>query len=400
MPGTTRLVKVSTANGSDLRQLEIEYNNAVTDLKRLAFGGSLDLLLSWQTLAANSLQGLGRGSTDTSIASGGLTMVIGGVPAAKAAVTTGTAPGTGTIGASKWGILALDIVAAGTITVTAGADNATGYATEALAIAALPPRVTAKARMGYVTVLATAGGWTGQTDAFAGGSSGAPATTTNYYPVDGVCAPTGVAYGPNGVVTCGGASVISANGTSVATGTGTAWTGGRNGMLISAGLALSSNDLKVANLACTFNCNGATNIAKAAVTTGTTIDSGGVGTTPAGQWAILVLMIDGAGTITYLPGPANYTTGYKNENAALADLYKIFPTFTATTGKAMLGYVTVQAQAANAWIAGTDAFAGGTTGNEAQATNYYSVAGITIPTGQTSALLATSAGTILTQANL
>lgn len=398
MPGTVELEKLTTAPGSDLRQLEIQHNNAIQDIQNLMFGGSLDLVLGWNTLASNSLQALGRGSTDTDIASGALTGSIKGVPFAKAAVTTGTAISAQTIPADKWGIYSLDIVANGTITVTAGAANATtGYATEAAAIAALPPRVTAKARMGYITVLTADGeDWIAATDGLAGGASGNPASETNYYPVDGVCAPTGVAYGPNGVVTCGGAPVVTSDGEIAGVGTGVAWTGGRNGVLITPGLSIGSTDTDVANLAFTFNCNGAAGIAKAAVTAGTA--PGALGTVPAGRWGILVLIIDGAGTVTYLSGPANYTTGYQTEDMAKADLYKIFPTFTATAQKTMMGYVTVKAQSGEDWIVGTDAFAGGTSGNEAAATNYYSVQGITIPTGGIASKLASRTGAVLSSA--
>ena len=334
MPGQTRLVKLSTANGSDLRQLEINNNNVVQDLQNLAFGGSLDFVLSWQTLAANSLQAMGRGSTDTAVATGKLTAVFGGVPESKAAVTTGLAPTAETVPADTWAIYAIDMVTGGTLSVVPGAANATtGYATEAAAIAALPPRITAKARLGYYTVKTAVGlAWIGGTDALAGGTTGNEASLTYYYPYDGVCAPTGVAFGPNGIVTAGGASVVSANGTSTATGTGTSWTGGRNGVLISAGLAIGSTDTRISNLAFTFNANGATNIAKAAVAAGTAL--GALGTVPAATWGLLVVMIDGAGTVTYLSGPQNYTTGYKNENAALNDLGNVFPTYVTTTSTA------------------------------------------------------------------
>lgn len=396
MPGTPRQEHITTAPGSDLRQLEIQHNNLVNDGQQFCFGSSLDVLWSWQTLAANSLQALGRGSTDTNIASGALTGAIAGVPFAKAAVTAGTAIGAQTVPADTWAVYSLDIVAAGTITVTAGAANATtGYATEALAIAAVPPRVTAKARMGYITVKTAAGlAWIAATDGLAGGASGNVASATNYYPFDGIYAATGVAVGPNGVVTSGGQGV---QGGAAATGSGIAWTGGRNGVLITPGLAIGSTDTRVSNLAFTFNCNGATNIAKAAVTAGTAL--GALGTIPADKWGILVVMIDGAGTITYLSGPANYTTGYGSEEQAKGDLYKIFPTFTATTGKCQMGYVTVKTKAATAWIAGTDAFAGGATGNVASATNYYSTQGITLQPGMASATIGGSRGTALSSAN-
>ena len=77
---------------------------------------------------------------------------------------------------------AVDAVAAGTITFQSGAANyTTGYANEAAAIAAAPAKTASKARIGYVTILATTPGWVAGTDALAGGTGGTPATTTNYY---------------------------------------------------------------------------------------------------------------------------------------------------------------------------------------------------------------------------
>ena len=58
-------------------------------------------------------------------------------------------------------------------------------------------------------------------------------------------------------------------------------------------------------------------------------------------------------------------SGYATEALAIAAL----PARTATNW--YLGYVTMRADAGAVWIAGTDAFAGGTTGNQAQTTNYY-----------------------------
>lgn len=398
MPGTTKLAKLSTANGSDLRQLEISYNNLVRDVEAMQRAMTSDMILGWYGVGPNSgTSPMKIGSTDTQVGTAATVFTILGVPVVKAVSDAGTAfGGLGTIPASTWGIIALDVVAAGTVTFASGAANyTTGYASEAAAIAALPARITAKARMGYVTILASASGFVVGTDALAGGSSGTPATTTNYYPSAGVCAPTGLATGPNGVVTAGGASVVaSTGGTSTAVGTGTAWTGGYNGMLIGTTLTIASSDVAVASTACTYNANGLTKVAKAAVAAGTAF--GALGTIPAAKWGVYVALINGAGTITWMSGPSNYTTGYKTEGLAIADLYQIFP----ASGLAMLGYVTVQAQAANAWITGTDALAGGTTGNEAQATNYYSVAGITLGTGESAQLLATMAGTVVTQALL
>lgn len=96
---------------------------------------------------------------------------------------TGTAA---TITAAKWGIAILTHDGT-TATVTwATTAAAMGYASEALAKAALgvlPTLVPATGfcSLGYVTVLAGASLWTAGTDALTTGTGGTVATTTNYY---------------------------------------------------------------------------------------------------------------------------------------------------------------------------------------------------------------------------
>lgn len=380
---TGKLEIITTMPGSDQRQMEIQHNNVVTDAQSVAMAFSGDHVFSYQTAAANSGQGLGRGSTDTAIASGGLTFSTGGLQEKKAAVTTGTAIGAQTVPASLWASYALDIAAGGTITVTPAALNTTGYATEALAIAAVPSRVTAKARMGHITVLASASTWIAATDALAGGATGNPATTTNYYPTDGYFASTGTATS---------AQVYNADG--LTTANGRCWSGGRNGVRIATVLSRGSTDTNLATTAFTFNANGVNNIAKAAVAAGTAL--GALGTIPADKWGVIVAYISALGTITFLSGPDNYGNGYGQEAQAIGSLANIIP----TAGLAQIGYFTVKTMAATAWIAGTDALAGGTTGNEASFTNYYPTpAAPSGATGQTAAQICNSRGVALTSTN-
>lgn len=382
MPGTLKLEKLTTAPGSDLRQLEIQYNNLALDVARLQAGIVGDQILSWYGVGPNSgTSPMKIGSTDTRVGTAATVFTILGVPVVKAVSDAGTAFGAlGTIPAATWGIIALDVVAAGTVTFASGAANyTTGYATEAEAIAANPKRITAKARMGYVTILAPAGGFVVGTNSLAGGATD-PATTTNYYPVAGVCTPTGQALGPNGAITAYVNPTFSA------------WTGGKNGVCIGTVLNIGSNDYAVASAAFTYNANGLTNVPKAAVTAGTAF--GALGTTSATKWALFVMLINGAGTITWMAAPSN-VPGYATEAAAIADLAKISP----AAGLCLMGYVTVQAQAANAWICGTDALAGGTTGNEAQSTNYYPTPGITLGSGESASLIAQQNGQLVASAN-
>lgn len=131
---------------------------------------------------------LSIGGTPTGVASTAFTFAINGTIYSKGAVAAGTALAAGTIPADKWGIYLFSINAAGTIVVTAGADNfTTGYASEAAAIAAMPTTPTTtppatNAVMGYVTVLTAVGSpFVGGTDALQGGVGGNPSSDTNYY---------------------------------------------------------------------------------------------------------------------------------------------------------------------------------------------------------------------------
>ncbi len=130
-----------------------------------------------------SAPGLVIGSTDDQVANVAFTYHILGVAYAKAAVAAGTAPGAQTVPADTWALYLLSISTAGAITLTPAAANATtGYATEALAIAAMPATPAGEAVMGYVTTLTASGlAWVAATDAFEGGAAGNPASDTNYY---------------------------------------------------------------------------------------------------------------------------------------------------------------------------------------------------------------------------
>ena len=165
--------RITAPVGSDLRQLEIQFNNLLTNLSTLFAAQANDCVITPSTLS--------RGTTVT-LACTASTISINGVPAALTALTAQAFGALGTIPASKWGIIALERVLAGTASFTSGAANyTTGYATEAAAIAALPAQSADKVQIGYITVLASASTWIAGTDALAGGTGGNPATTTNYY---------------------------------------------------------------------------------------------------------------------------------------------------------------------------------------------------------------------------
>lgn len=187
--------------GSDLRQLEIQHNNLLTNLSTYFAALANDCVITASTLS--------RGTTVT-LAATANTISINGVPTAIAALTGQAFGALGTIPASKWGIIALERVLAGTASFTSGAANyTTGYATEALAIAALPAQSADKVQVGYVTILASASTWVTGTDALAGGTGGNPATTTNYYSTPSVYDTTQWTAGY--IQTLGGSTLTSAN---------------------------------------------------------------------------------------------------------------------------------------------------------------------------------------------
>lgn len=394
MPARPKLEAITTKAGSDQRQGQIQLNQVIADASGQNFGLSTSRVLAWSSTTANNttgtLQTMGRGSTDTAVATGALRFIITGQAAseAKAAVTTGTAVTAQTVPADTWAVYAFDIPTGGSIAMLPGAANATtGYATEALAIAACPQRVTAKARLGYITVKTAAGlAWIGATDALAGGSSGNPASQTNYYPVVGIFGATGVP-----------ATLANLPGTPYPSGL---WSGGQCGVVIPPVLAIGSTDTRMANTtAFTFNTAGAVDVAKAAVAAGTAF--GALGTIPADKWGLIAAFINGAGTITYTSAPSNYTSGYNSEDAAKGDLAKMTP----STGLCFFGYCTIKTKAATAFIVGTDALAGGSSGNPASATNYYPAIGADTATtgpdfsGQSAAQIAARTGKVLTSSN-
>lgn len=112
-----------------------------------------------------SRPGLAIGSTATAVSNVAFDYTINGVRYTKAAVAAGTAPGNDVIPEGLYGAVAFDIGTNGTIDAIEAPANATGYATAALAAAALPDAAADHARMGYVTASISSGTFTfGTTD--------------------------------------------------------------------------------------------------------------------------------------------------------------------------------------------------------------------------------------------
>lgn len=127
---------------------------------------------------------LSMGSTDENVASTAFTFTVNGVQYQRTAIAAGTAISGSNIPANLWGLYRFVIGSNGTVDPIAAAGNATGYATEALAIAALPAVTADHADMGYVTIRAAAANpFVPGTSALQGGTGGNPAQTTNYYGV-------------------------------------------------------------------------------------------------------------------------------------------------------------------------------------------------------------------------
>jgi hypothetical protein len=120
--------------------------------------------------------------TTVTVATPASFIAINGVIGSVAAETAKAFGALGTIPTGTWGLILLERIANGTTTFqSASANYTTGYATEALAIAAMPAPGANEVPTGFVTILAGAGGWVAGTDALAGGTGGTPAAATNYY---------------------------------------------------------------------------------------------------------------------------------------------------------------------------------------------------------------------------
>lgn len=137
-------------------------------------------------------------------------------------------------------------------------------------------------------------------------------------------------------------------------------------------LSIGSNDVRLANTAFSYTLRAGGSIGTqatfAANATGTAV--GALGQIAANTWGVILVELNSSAALVFTAA-FNAGSGYASETLAIAAL----PARTAT--RWYVGYVTVRADAGAVWIAGTDAFAGGTTGNQAQTTNYYAGEGAT-----------------------
>ncbi|HBJ74819.1 MAG TPA: hypothetical protein DDY86_04720 [Syntrophaceae bacterium] len=128
-----------------------------------------DFVLNSPTLAI--------GSTTTHVSTVAFNFVINGVQYYKAAVAAGTAPGNDVIAQSKYGAVAFDIGADGTIdAIEATGQAAAQFTTAAAAVAALPAAASDHVRLGWVTATKSDGAFT-----FGGTALSAVNSTVVYY---------------------------------------------------------------------------------------------------------------------------------------------------------------------------------------------------------------------------
>lgn len=154
----------------DAANLRTQFNALRDDVLKILAG---DYLVTTPTLAI--------GSTPANVSTVAFTFVVNGVQYQKSAVAAGTAPGNDVIPQNTYGAVALDIGADGTIDVIEAADNATGYASAALAVAGIAAVAADHVRLGTVSVIKTDGAFTFGTTSLADAAATVVYTTTPVY---------------------------------------------------------------------------------------------------------------------------------------------------------------------------------------------------------------------------
>ncbi len=271
-----------------------------------------------------------RGTTDTKLGMISFVYQFGvNASVTQAANLAGvTIPGGGPMVANSWAIWRVSISPSVVVTLTPGTANLTGASTlEAIALGNLPATPVGDFNLGYFTLQTGVGvPWTAGTDALAGGSTGAPAAHTTYYAGD--------------IVTFTGRPIDARSGA----------------VLLSRNPA---NDVQLAFASFSYQYGSAAVGTQAAGTVGT-----GSYTIAAGQWAVLNISRTSGGTVHIPTGPG-VSINYPDEASAIAGRQPV------PAGEWDMGYLTIKTAVGQPWIAGTDALAGGASGNPASVTNYY-----------------------------
>jgi hypothetical protein len=124
-----------------------------------------DIVTNLQATTLVTKPVLAVGSTAANVAHQAFVFSIGGVQYLKAANAVGVAPGNDVVTEDGFGAVALDIGANLTIDVIEAPANAAGYASAALALAALPAAASDHVRIGTVTASGSEAAFTfGTTD--------------------------------------------------------------------------------------------------------------------------------------------------------------------------------------------------------------------------------------------
>lgn len=137
------------ALATELRTDHATFKTVVDDVKTLANDLRNKLLGDY----VDGATALGIGSDAPKVAYGAFNYHINGQQYSKTASTAGVALSGATVPDAKAGAWALEINAAGTVSIVEAPDNATGYASAVAAVAALPAQTADKARLGTVAIL-------------------------------------------------------------------------------------------------------------------------------------------------------------------------------------------------------------------------------------------------------
>lgn len=183
MAGTTiRAVRTELPAGSPRaasHETTAQHNASVTDLDALAaLVNQLRVNALYNVLGNPGFQRVSNFDVNNANA---FYYTNGGTLKTFAATTTFDTGTSAQIASAKWGAALLSINSAGSAVVTWFTAAGAGYASEALAIAAMTAAAATDTVVGYITVLAAGSTWVAGTDALASGTGGTPATTTNYY---------------------------------------------------------------------------------------------------------------------------------------------------------------------------------------------------------------------------
>jgi hypothetical protein len=171
-----------TRAGSDTICLDGTCGKTYVQIAAPTLGAILDMkTLQMASTGIKTGAALAIGGTTTNVYNGAFTFDIAGTGYSKTATAAGTAPGNDVIPSGKYGAVAFDIGADGTIDVVEATANATGYDSAVLAVAGLAAVETAHTRMGHVTATKSDGDFTFGTTALSAANTTVAYTSSTAY---------------------------------------------------------------------------------------------------------------------------------------------------------------------------------------------------------------------------